>query len=110
MVGTRRLVTGRGVDSILGGRTDRGGEVYGWDSEGDGINSWEDTVAYVILERETNAPLAYAPVIGTPPPDYGYDWGARKPVRERHERIVCYLMFVGNSRILVHFLWNIQQN
>ena len=59
VVGTGRLGLGRDAYCGLGGRTDWGGVGYRWNSEGDGLNSWEDTVANLILGMETNAPLVY---------------------------------------------------
>ena len=58
VVGAGRTGFGGDADGDSGGGTDGGGGGDGWDE--DGLNRWEDNVAYVTLGTEPNAPLAYA--------------------------------------------------
>ena len=51
---------GRDAYGGLGGGTDGGGGVYIWDGERYRLSQWEDNVANITLDKETNAPLAYA--------------------------------------------------
>ena len=60
VVGTVRIGIGGDADGGLGGGTDRGGGRYGWENDGDRINTWEYTVANLILGTENNYPLAYS--------------------------------------------------
>ena len=55
MVGAGRIGCGGDANVRLGGRTDRGVGVDGWD--GDELSWWEDNVANV---TEHDSPLAYA--------------------------------------------------
>ena len=61
VVVTRRLGLGRDADVRLGGGTDGGGGVDGWDGDRYRPNRWKDTAENAILETEPNSPLAYAP-------------------------------------------------
>ena len=53
----------RGCRRWLERRNGRRGGGYGRDRYRDGISRWEDNVAHLTLWMESNAPLAYAPVL-----------------------------------------------
>ena len=61
MVVTGRLGLRSDAGGGLGGEKNGGGGGDGQDSDGDGLNSWEDTVANVILCIKTNDPLLHDP-------------------------------------------------
>ena len=61
VVGIRQLGLGRDTDSGLEGGTDGRGLGDGWDGDRYGLKKWKDTITDVILGKETNANLSYAP-------------------------------------------------
>ena len=63
LVGVGRCGCGGDADGGLGGGTEGGGGREGRDGDGSRLNWWGYIVAKLTLGKETNVPLAYAPVL-----------------------------------------------
>ena len=74
------------------------------DSDIDGLNKWEDTIENVILGTKPNNPPCLCSDIGTPPPNYEYAWGVRRPVRDRERDNIKHPC--GNSLLRDKILTN----
>ena len=59
-MGTGQGGCGRDAEGGPGGGTERGGEWYGQDGDGDWLNQWEDNLENITSGMDPNAPLAYA--------------------------------------------------
>ena len=57
MVGAGRTGFGGDMEKLSVGGTDGGGEGYGQERDGDGLNQWEDNVSNLTLGNDNNSPL-----------------------------------------------------